>query len=168
MKIKSYFRILLISLMMSGLLVSFATSARAGDGDGSDEPAAEEYEGSVSSNLLGATHSVPGGGYAWAQAEIGWTPLRADGVSKTGLSSGVTGTFSLCAKVTEFFKNSVPQGSSAQVCGARTGNGTVTSKKKVYEVPYGDTWRADTEHAVTASGFSWYPTQTVTYTIPWP
>lgn len=159
---KSHVQIVLAILMISGLVLSFVNTAKADDDPG------ETYEGIVSTNLLDATKSIPGGGYAWAQTQIGWTPLRTDGVAKTGLSSGVTGTYSVCSKVDGVYKNGNAKGGTTQVCASKTGGGQVTKTKQVFEIPYGNTWRADTSHGVSAGSFSWWPSSTLTYTIPWP
>lgn len=156
---------------MSGLLFIVSPSY-AGDGDGTDGPSErEEYEGYVStgSGLDGPTQSVPGGGYAWIQAAIGWTPLRTDGVAKTGLSSDVTGSFYVCARVINVFKNGYSKGGTADVCpGYVTGGATVKAVKKVFEIPYGNNWQVDTSHLVWAYPFNWGPTHSLTTNIPWP
>ncbi len=103
--------------------------------------------------------------YAIAQATLAWTVARIDGIADTSLSSSVPGTYSLCAQAAQVYKNGVPKGGAGQVCGARTAGGSVRSKKSVYEYVFGYTWRLDTNHAVTAPGYSWYPSLTV-YATP--
>lgn len=51
------------------------------------------------------------------------------------------------------------------MCGARTGGGSVRSKKSVYEYVFGYTWRLDTNHVVIVSSYSWYPSLTI-YATP--
>lgn len=109
-------------------------------------------------------HQVPGGGNAIVSASLGWAAARMDGMADTSLSSGVFGTFSLCATAVQVYKNSVQKGGAGQVCGARTGGGSISSIRSVYEYVYGSTWRLDTAHAVTAPGYSWYPSQTISAT----
>lgn len=160
-------------IIVLGLLLVTATNAMAGDGN-DNEP--DDYVGQVSTTISdtiprlkpgkqgiqpNATNPVPGGGYATAQATLAWAAARMDGIANTGLSSGVTGTFSLCATATQVYKNGTPKGGAGQVCGSRTGGGSVQSKKSIYEYVFGYTWRLDTNHAVTAPGYSWYPSLTI-------
>jgi len=175
MNIRRLVQLGLVMLIVMSLSFATTTSAAAGGG-GDDEETPNDYVGQVSTTTSdaiphltkgkpgiqpNAVNPVPGGGYATAQATLAWAAARMDGIAKTSLSSGVTGTFSLCATATQVYKNSVPKGGAGQVCGARTGGGSVQSKKSVYEYVFGYTWRLDTNHAVTASGYSWYPSLTV-------
>lgn len=159
-------------LTMFGLLFSAFTSVMAEESDNESN----DYVGQVSTTASDAiprlkgnkpeispniVNPVPGGGNAIAQATLGWAAARMDGIANTSLSSGVAGTFSLCATATQVYKNGTPKGGAGQVCGSRTGGGSVQSKKSVYEYVFGFTWRLDTNHAVTASGYSWYPSLTI-------
>jgi hypothetical protein len=169
MKISKMFFTLLVAV---GLIFSATTSALASEGDDSKETP-NDYVGwatsSTSDNLPGiqpnAVNPVPGGGYATAQSSLGWTAARMDGIANTSLSANAQGTFSLCATSTQVYKNGVPKGGAGQVCGSRTGGGSVQSKKSVYEYVFGHSWRLDTNHAATASGYSWYPSLTI-YATP--
>lgn len=164
-------------LTVLGLLLVTTTNAMAGDENDNE---LNDYVGQESTTISdviprlkpskqgiqpNATNPVPGGGYATAQATLAWAAARMDGIAVTSLSSSVTGTFSLCATATQVYKNGTPKGGAGQVCGARTGGGSVQSKKSVYEYVFGNTWRLDTNHAVTASGYSWYPSLTI-YATP--
>ncbi len=165
---KTIVKMLLVILIMGGTFFG-VKPAYAGD-DGSDEPSEEEYLGFVSTSegIDGVTQQLPGGGSAYAQAQIGWAVLRVDGIAKTSLSSGVTGTFSICAKADEVFKDGTSMGGVGQICASKTGGGSVKSTKKVFTAPFGHLWQVDTEHSVTAAGFNWYPTNTLSTFIPWP
>jgi len=160
---KSYIRIILAILFIGGTLF-FVSPSYAGDGDGTDEP--REDEGSVSSGLLGATQSLPGGGYAYAEVILSWSPLSASGKAKTGLSSDAQGTYSLCARVVDVKKNSVSQGGASLLCYAKTAGQSYTRTKTVYGAPYQATWQVDTYHGVSAAGFSWWPSLSLTHYIP--
>ncbi len=171
-------KFLLSLLIVAGLLFSTASSVLADGDDSKDTP--NDYIGQVSattSDVLpvragirpgiqpNAVNPVPGGGYAIAQATLAWAVARMNGIADTSISSGVQGTYSLCATATQVYKNGVPKGGAGQVCGSRTGGGSVRSTKSVYEYVFGYTWRLDTNHAVTAPGYSWYPSLTV-YATP--
>jgi hypothetical protein len=172
-------KILLSSLIMAGLLFSTTANVLADDGDNGKETP-NDYIGQVStaiSDVLpgragmrpgiqpNAVNPVPGGGYATAQATLAWAVARMDGIADTSLSSSVQSTYSLCATATQVYKNGVPKGGAGQVCGARSGGGSVRSKKSVYEYVFGYTWRLDTNHSVTAPGYSWHPSLTI-YATP--
>lgn len=171
---------LLLSLLIVASLLFVTTSSALADGgdDGKETP--DDYIGQVSATTSdalptrtgsrpgiqpNAVNPVPGGGYATAQATLAWAVARMDGIADTGLTSNVQGTYSLCATATQVYKNGVPKGGAGQVCGARTGGGSVRSKKSVYEYVFGYTWQLDTNHAVTAPGYSWYPSLTI-YATP--
>jgi hypothetical protein len=164
-KMKASIRIILALLFMSGLLF-IASPSYAGDGGGTDEPREREEEGSVSSGLLAATQQLPGGGYAYAEVLLSWSPLSASGKAKTGLSSGVQGTFSLCSEVVEVYKNGVQQGGASLQCASKTAGQSITRTKTVTGSPYQKTWRVDTYHGVSAAGFSWWPSLSLTHYIP--
>ena len=108
-----------------------------------------------------AINPMPGGGTATAQATLGWTALRMDGTAKTSLSSGVTGTYSLCAQVVQMYKDGVAKGGNVQVCSSKSGGGSISTIYKVYELVAGATWRLDTYHGVSASGYNWWPPLTI-------
>ena len=114
--------------------------------------------------ILGGVHQLPGGGTATVTANLGWTAARMEGAAITQLSSNTYGTFSICAKAVQMYKNGVQKGGAGQVCGSRTGGGSISSTQIVYEYVFGSTWRVDTTHGVTAQGFSWYPSQTISVT----
>ncbi len=104
------------------------------------------------------------GGYGWAQATLGWTQLRMDGVADTGLSSGVTNVYSLGAQAAQVYKDGNPQGGAGMTWGSRSGGGSVNSTYSVYGWVYGATWRVDTNHAITGNGADWWPSLTISAT----
>ena len=169
-------------LLTIGLLLMLTQTAVLADGPEDPPPIEieEDWVGWVASEQLrsalpvsksgrglapNSTHPVPGGGYAWAQAYLGWAPLRMDAIAKTGLSSEVTGEYLCSAKVTQVYKDGVPKGASAPKSKWLSGGGEVSAKKSVYEWVYGHTWRNDTEHIVTGNGFDWRPTNSVSVTL---
>ena len=162
---KSFIRIMFATLFISGLLF-IASPSYAGDGDETDEPRERKEEGAVSSGLRGPTQQVPGGGYAYAEVILSWSPLSASGKAKTGLSNDVQGTFSLCSQVVDVKKNNVSQGGASLQCASKTAGQSITRTKTVYGAPYQATWRVDTYHGVSAAGFSWWPSLSLTHYIP--
>lgn len=126
----------LVVVVMCALLLAAPSSVFADDGSDHGKRGDREgkYVGSVSVTIRSdqsnkgdgpivpsSTQPMPGGGYAWAQAQLAWTWLRMDGIAKTGLSSGVTGQFNLCARVLELTRDSVGMGGTVLNCGPRTG-----------------------------------------------
>ncbi len=171
---------LMSCLLIVASLLFVNTSSVFADGGDSSKETPNDYIGQVNATtsdalpaltvirpgiLPNAVNPVPRGGYATAQATLAWAVARMDGIADTSLSSSVIGTYSLCATATQVYKNGVPKGGAGTVCGARTGGGSVQSKKSVYEYVFGYTWRLDTNHAVTASGYGWYPRLTI-YATP--
>ena len=156
-------RLLRSSLQVSitmGLLFANTLGAAAGGGKGGDD-----YISEVSVSVTyppedsDAAVSLPGGGTATATAQLSWTASKMDGIAKSSLSSDTVGTYSICATAVQLYMNSSPQGGAGQVCAAKTGGGSVTStKSKVVASVFGKTWRVDTSHAFTKSGWGgWFP-----------
>lgn len=109
-----------------------------------------------------ASQPLPGGGTATATAQLAWTASRMDGTAKSSLSSNTFGVYGLCSRVAQLYMNGAGQGPSPQICGDRTGGGSITAKKsKVVASVYGKLWRADTEHQFAKTGYSWNPQLTV-------
>ena len=115
----------------------------------------------------GASQPLPGGGTATATAQLAWTASRMDGIARSSLSSNTVGTYSICATAVQLYMNSSPQGGAAQVCAAKTGGGSVSStKSKVVVSVFGKTWRVDTSHAFTKSGWGgWFPSLTTSVSL---
>lgn len=135
---------LMFSLLVAASLLFVNTSSVLADGGDDSKETPNDYTGQVSaatSDALpartvirpgiqpNAVNPVPGGGYAIAQATLAWAVARMDGIADTSLSSSVVGTYSLCATATQVYKNGVPKGGAGTVCGARTGGGSVQSKR---------------------------------------
>jgi len=158
---KSYIRMILAILILSGTLF-FASPAYADPCDDLGQPS----EGCVSSDLGGATQQLPGGGYAYAEVILSWSPLSASGKAKTGLSSDAQGTYSVCSQVVDVKKNSVSQGGASLLCYAKTAGQSYTRTKVVYGAPYQKTWQVDTYHGVSSGGFNWWPSLSLTHYIP--
>lgn len=178
MKANQVIRNTLIILIVSLLLITNPNSALAGNSKGNRTQQDDEYVGSVSSGRVysnplpapanskggiipNASNPVPGGGYAWANAILAWSYLRMDGMADTGLTSDVTEVYSLCARATEIFKDSVSKGGESWDCDPFTGGGSIRSKTQVFEIPFNHTWRLDTNHGVSASGYNWWPSITI-------
>jgi hypothetical protein len=174
MKINNWLRFSFQMLIMISLLFTNISNVAAQGGGGGD------YLGQVSvseSKSLpvpkgdyqpnGATQPLPGGGNATATAQLAWTASRMDGIARSSLSSGAVGTYSICATAVQLYMNSSPQGGAGQVCAAKTGGGSVTStKSKVVVSVFGKTWRVDTSHAFTKSGWGgWFPSLTTSVSL---
>lgn len=176
MNIKKLVRLSLQTLIVMSLLIANTFSVAAGGGKGGGD-----YIGSVSTtetddlppptaDELGfqpdASQPIPGGGTATATAQLAWTASKMDGIGKSSLSTNTVGTLSICATAVQLYMNSSPQGGAGQVCAAKTGGGSVTSKKsKVVASVFGKTWRVDTAHGFSKSGYNWNPTLTVSVTL---
>jgi len=164
-----------ISIVMS-LLIANTSSVAAGEGDDGDD-----YIGQVSTTVSKtlpspkkgepgfqptASQPIPGGGTATALAQLAWSASLMDGIGKSSLSASTVGTLSICATAVQLYMNSSPQGGAGQVCAAKTGGGSVTSKKsKAVASVFGKTWRVDTSHAFTKPGWSWFPNLTVSVSL---
>ncbi|MBI5823861.1 MAG: hypothetical protein HZB18_07540 [Chloroflexi bacterium] len=175
MSMKKLIRLSFQTLIVMSLLIANTSSAAAGGGKGSDT-----YIGQVSASASKSlplpkagepgyqpniSQPLPGGGTATATAKLAWTVSRMDGIAKSSLSSNTVGTYSICATTVQLYMNSSPQGGAAQVCAAKTGGGSVTSKKsKVVASVFGKTWRVDTSHGFSKTGYGWYPTLSVSAT----
>lgn len=167
-------------LVATTLLASNTSVALAGGGKGGDviigqvststantlpTPTAEELE-KLGIVLPDASQSIPSGGTAIATAQLTWTAVTMYGKAISSLSSDTVGTLSICATATQLFMNSAPQGGAAQVCAAKTGGGSVTStKSKTVLSVSGKTWRVDTDHGFSKTGWSWYPSLTVSVSL---
>lgn len=169
MNFKRLLRISIQASITMSLLFANTLSAAAGGGKGGGD-----YIGQVSTSVsktlpnptakeLGyqpdATQPLPSGGTATATAQLSWSASKMDGIGRSSLSSDTVGTYSICATAVQLYMNSSPQGGAGQVCAAKTGGGSVTStKSKVVASVFGKTWRADTSHAFTKSGWGgWFP-----------
>ena len=169
MNIKKLIQFSFQTLIVMSLLFANVSSASAGGGKGGDD-----YIGQVSTSIskslprptareLGfipnATQPLPGGGTATATAQLAWSASRMDGNAKSSLSSDTPGTYSICATATQLYLDGSPQGGAGQVCASKTGGGSVTStKSKVVLSVFGHSWRVDTSHAFTKSGWGgWFP-----------
>jgi hypothetical protein len=164
-------------LIMMSLLFTNISNVAAQGGNGGDYlgqvsvsaskslPASKRGQPDYQPN--GATQPLPGGGTATAVAQLAWTASRMDGISKSSLSSNTVGTYSICATAVQLYMNSSPQGGAGQVCAAKTGGGSVTStKSKVVASVFGKTWRVDTSHAFTKSGWGgWFPSLTTSVSL---
>jgi hypothetical protein len=178
MNIKQMTKICLQILIVMSLLIANTSIAAAGGGKGDD------YVGQVSTSdsdslpiptakeleKLGlspdASQSLPGGGTATATAQLAWNSVRMDGIATSSLSSNTLPTYYLCARVVQLYMNSAPQGGTTYNCGYRTGGGSVSrTKSKVVTSVYGKTWRVDTAHEFSKTGYSWYPTLTVSVSL---
>jgi hypothetical protein len=153
-------------IVISLLLTNISNAAAQGEDDGG-------YIGEVSTvasrslpvfkagELLqpNASQPLPGGGSATATAQLAWTASRMDGIGRSSLSSNTPGTFSICATAVQLYMNSSPQGGAGQVCASKTGGGSVSStRSKVVASVFGKSWRVDTSHAFTKSGWGgWFP-----------
>lgn len=121
---------------------------------------------SVLSANSSSTKSLPGGGYAWAQAYLGWAPLRMDAIAKTGLNGAIQ-DFYVASRVVQVYKDGVGKGGTGHV-GYWTMSGPVQAKKSVYGSVFGATWKNDTSHLVTDfEWFEWGPQHSVSVYIPW-
>jgi hypothetical protein len=121
---------------------------------------------SVLSVESGSTKSLPGEGYAWVQAYLGWAPLRMDAIAKTGLNGAVE-SFYCASRVVQVYKNGTPQGGTDRV-GYWTMSGPVEAKKSVYGSIFGATWKNDTSHLVTDFElYEWGPQNSVSVYISW-
>ncbi len=178
MKIKQLVRLILQLSIMISLLIANTSIAAAGGGKGGDIigqvsksvtkslpiPTAKELE------ALGitpdASQPITGGGTAIASAELSWTLAAMKGKAISSLSSDTVGELSICAMATQLYMNSSPQGGAGQVCAAKNAGGSVTStKSKTVATVFGKTWRVDTAHGFSKSGWSWYPTLTVSVSL---
>lgn len=160
-------------LLTVGLLLVLASTAVSAD-DPPPIKIEEDWEGWVASEQLrsplpakesngkigpdgvapNSVDPVPGGGYAWAQAYLGWTPLRMDGIAKTGLSSGVIVDYYCAARVKNVYKDGDPKGGTGHVGYWIGGGMDVQAKKSVYGWVEGHHWENRTSHLVT--DFEWY------------
>jgi len=166
MKIGKFIQAAFKVFIMTSLLVATTTSVSA---------QGEDYIGQVSNsisrslptpksilNLISplASQPLPGGGTATATALLSWSASKMDGKAISSLSANTPGTYSICATATQLFMNGSGQGGAGQVCASKTGGGSVTStKSKIVASVFGKSWRVDTAHAFTKSGWNgWFPT----------
>jgi hypothetical protein len=169
MRIKKLIQLSIQVSVVMFLLVTNTLSVAAGGSDG------DPYIGQVSTTASkslplrpnGASQPLPGGGTATATAQLAWSASRMDGIGRSSLSSSTVGTYSICATAVQLYMNSSPQGGAGQVCAAKTGGGSVAStKSKVVTSVFGKTWRVDTSHAFTKSGWSgWFPSLTTSKSL---
>jgi len=181
MKSKNVSQICFQLLIVIGLLVANTSTSAAGGGKGGNDhiigqvsssvtndlptPTAEELE-KLGIMLPDANQPLPSGGTATAIANLTWNNVTMSGKAISQLSSDTIGTYSICATATQLYMNGSPQGGAGQVCAAKTGGGSVTStKSKTVLNVHGITWRVDTNHAFTKSGWAgWFPSLTVSAT----
>jgi hypothetical protein len=160
MKIKKFVQLSFQTLIVLTLLFANITSVGA---DGGGDPYIGQKSVSISKSISQspklASQPLPTGGSATATAQLAWTASRMDGKARSSLSSSTVGTYSICATAVQLYMNSSPQGGAGQVCAAKTGGGSVTStKSKIVVSVFGKSWRVDTSHAFTRSGWSgWFP-----------
>jgi len=174
MNINRRLRFVFQTLIVLGLIIGNFSSVYAGGGDG--------YIGQTSTSVSStlpvpksifdlimpmASQPLPNGGTATATAQLAWTASKMDGKGISSLSSNTVGTYSICATAVQLYMNSAPQGGAGQVCAAKTGGGSVTStKSKVVASVFGKTWRVDTSHAFTKSGWAgWFPSLTTSVSL---
>jgi hypothetical protein len=177
MNIKKFIRLGFQTLIVMSLLIANTSSAAAGGGKGGND-----YIGQVSASESkslpppkagepgfqpDASQPLPGGGTATATAGLAWNNVRMDGIARSSLSSDTFPTYNLCARATQLYMNSIPQGGNTiPTCGDRTGGGFVQNVKvKIVTSVFGKTWRVDTSHAFTKPGYGWYPTLTVSVSL---
>jgi hypothetical protein len=180
MNIKQLVRLVFQASIVMSLLIANTSIAAAGGGKGGGDPIIGQVSNSVSNSLpvptakeLGAlgitpdaSQPIPSGGTAIATAQLSWTAVTMYGKGISSLSSDTVGTLSICATATQLYMNSSPQGGAAQVCAAKTGGGSVTStKSKTVVSVFGKTWRVDTSHGFSKTGYSWYPSLTVSVSL---
>ncbi len=176
MKMKQMIRTGLVAVAFGASLPATMTPALAGgpaekesaklpnDWIGSVSVGGKPGQGDITPLASNATVPLPGG-YGWAQALLGWTQLRMDGVGQTGLSSGITDVYSLGAQATQLYKDAVAQGGTGMFWGSRSGGGSMSATYSVWDWVYGKTWRVDTNHVITGNGKDWRPSLTVSVTL---
>ena len=175
MRTKNFMRLNFQILIVISLLFSNIPSVLAQEGDGGDYigqvsttatktlPAPKKGEPGFQPN---ASQPIPGGGTATAIAQLAWSASRMDGIGKSSLSASTVGTLSICATAVQLYMNSSPQGGAGQVCAAKTGGGSVTSKKsKVVANVFGKSWRVDTSHGFSKPGYGWFPALTTSVNL---
>lgn len=177
MKIKRLIRLVLQSSLVMSMLIANTSIAAAGGGK---DGYIGQVSNSVSSSLpmptvkelekLGispnAIQPLPGGGTATATAGLSWSQIQMDGIARSSLSSDTLSTYYICARVVQLYMNSVAQGGTSYSCAYKTGGGSVSrTKTKVVTSVFGKTWRVDTAHEFSKTGYGWYPTLTVSKSL---